>query len=131
MAINVVIKSFFLGFFRIFFGSLSASFEHVAYSPVFSEYGVLMLSVGFLGLLGLFSKSVFRVAPSILFGMYLLLVSLLHWIQLDSKVLLYPSRHYLLINFDIVTAIVLFYHSWVLNGTGLLRGSPCDKRVML
>jgi hypothetical protein len=130
MAVNVVFKTFFLGVFRIFWGHLSANFEHLSYSPIFTEYGVLILSISFFGLIALFSRSMFRVAPSILFGMFLLLVSFTHWVQLDSHLLLAPSRHYLLIIFDILTAIVLFYHAWKLNKSGLLEASTSSKKII-
>lgn len=120
IAINVVLKALFLGVLRIFWGSFSANFEHFSYSPIFSEYGVLMISIGIFGFIALFSRSIFRIAPSILFGVFLLLASVTHWFQLESHILLAKSSHYLLIIFDILTAIVLFYHSWKLKKLGLL-----------
>ena len=120
IATNVVFKAFFLGLVRVFWGNFSANFEHFSYSPIFTEYGVLMLSIGFLGFFALFSRSIFRVAPSILFGMFLLLASLAHWFQLETHLLLAQSRHYLLIIFDTMTALVLFYHAWKLKKLGLL-----------
>ncbi len=120
IAINVVSKALFLGVVRIFWGRFSASFEHFSYSPIFSEYGVLMVSIGIFGFMALFSRSIFRIAPSVLFGVFLLLASVTHWFQLESHILLAQSRHYLLIIFDLLTAIVLFYHSWKLKKLGLL-----------
>jgi hypothetical protein len=120
IVINVVLKSLFLGVVRIFWGSFSANFEHFSYSPIFSEYGVLMLSIGIFGFMALFSRSIFRIAPSILFGVFLLLASVTHWFQLEAHIILAKSSHYLLIIFDILTAIVLFYHSWKLKKLGLL-----------
>lgn len=121
IAINVAFKSLFMGVARIFWGNFSANFEHFSYSPVFTEYGVLLLSIGVFGFMALFSRSIFRIAPSVLFGVFLLLASAAHWFQLESHILLAQSRHYILVIFDLLTAIVLFYHSWSLKRLGLLH----------
>ena len=119
--INVFLKSFVLGIMRIYWGEQIASFDHLPYSFVFTEYGVLYLSIGIFGLISLFSNTSFRIAPSIFFGVFLILVSIVHWNQLESNILLAKSRYYLLIIFDVLTAIVLFYHSWALNKFVLLK----------
>ena len=91
MVVNVILKSLLEGFARIFFG-----------------------------IIALFSKSSFRIAPSILFGLFLLLASIVHWSQLENHILPMLSRHYLVIIFDILTSVVLFYHAWRLKSLGLL-----------
>ena len=120
MVVNVILKSLLEGFARIFFGNLSAGFESFSYSPIFTEYGILFISLGFFGIIALFSKSSFRIAPSILFGLFLLLASIVHWSQLENHILPMLSRHYLVIIFDILTSVVLFYHAWRLKSLGLL-----------
>ena len=85
-----------------------------------TEYGILFISLGFFGIIALFSKSSFRIAPSILFGLFLVLASIAHWSQLENHILPMLSRHYLVIIFDILTSVVLFYHAWKLKSLGLL-----------
>lgn len=119
--INIFLKTLVLGIIRIYWGKQIASFDHLSYSFVFTEYGVLYLSIGIFSLISLFFNNSLRIAPSILFGIFLILVSIVHWNQVESDILLAKSRYYLLIIFDVLTAVVLFYHSWVLNKFVLLK----------
>lgn len=119
--INVVLRSIVLGFVRIEWGKQIAVLDHLNYSFVFTEYGLLFLSIGAFGIIALFSKGSFRIAPSIFLGIFLILVSVAHWNQVESNILLAKSRYYLLIIFDVLTAIVLFYHAWLLKKNNLLR----------
>ena len=119
--INVVLRSLVLGFVKIEWGKQIAVLDHINYSFVFTEYGLLFLSIGVFGIIALFSKGSFRIAPSIFLGIFLILVSIAHWNQVESNILLAKSRYYLLIIFDVLTAVVLFYHSWLLKKYNLLK----------
>ena len=113
--INIFLKSLILGVVRIYWGKQVALLDHLSYSHIFSEYGVLLLSISIFSFLSLFSNTSFRIAPSVFFGIFLILVSIIHWHQIEDNLLLFKSRYYLLIIFDLLTALVLFYHSWVLK----------------
>ena len=106
---------------RIYWGEQIASFDHLPYSFVFTEYGVFFVSIGIFGVISLFSKGPFRVASSIFLGVFLILISIAHWSQLESGLLISKSRYYLLIIFDVLTAIMLFYHAWLLKKHKLLE----------
>ena len=119
--INVVLRSIVLGFVRVEWGKQIAVLDHINYSFVFTEYGLLFLSIGVFGVIALFSKGSFRIAPSIFLGIFLILVSIAHWNQVESNILLAKSRYYLLIIFDVLTAVVLFYHAWLFKKNNLLK----------
>ena len=125
--VNIVLKTFLLGFFRLFFWDSHLIFEHLIYNHIFKEYALLMFAIGLFGIVGLCSKSEFRVAPAILFGIFLILVSIAHWQQVEANIFLEKSRYYLLIIFDVLTAIILFYQSWCLKKHGLLAGSSSSS----
>ena len=119
--INIVLKYIVLGSIRIEWGKQIAAADNLAYSFVFTEYGLLFLAIGVFGIISLFSNGDLRIAPSIFLGIFLIFVSIAHWVQVDDGVLLAKSRYYLLIIFDVLTAIVLFYHSWLLKKHKLLK----------
>jgi hypothetical protein len=78
VAFNIIITALIIASRNIIHGPHSAAVSGWAYSPMFQQYGMAMLSIALFALLNLFKKSQLQLAAPTLWVIFLLLATILH-----------------------------------------------------
>ncbi|MBX9705072.1 MAG: hypothetical protein K5Q00_02365 [Gammaproteobacteria bacterium] len=106
---NVFLKGVPIGIAAVFDGHKMATDNHWAYNPMISQYGIALISLGLLGLGGSFLRGGFRMAAAVGFASFSFLAAVLHITQLFEGLAPAVENVYVLIIFDLLTALILLY----------------------
>ncbi len=106
---NVFLKAVPIGISAIAWGNNMALENGWQFNPIFAQYGICIATMGLMGFFSVFIRGGFRVATGLMFALFSLFAATLHIIQLVQGTQLVSHNPIILITFDFITAIILFY----------------------